>query len=635
MATETLVPTQKLKPHAKPKEFAAPSRPLLGRIAAGMLSGLLLWLCFFPVNWGFLAWFAMVPLLTLIRATGPRWVICMAAFLGGFAFYWPALSWMRVADPTMAIAWQFLAIYCALYTVIGIFLARLLDQKTRLPLIVTVPAVFAGLEYLRSWLLTGFAWYFLGHSQHNFLPVIQIADLTGVYGVSFLLLAVNALLFTLLYQLKSFRTFFRLDDSRVASSVVVQISVVVVMLCACLIYGLYRCGQTDFGLGPRLAILQGNLDQRLRNTAYNENSDDNEADAKEVKPRLSPTQITKLHYFGLCDIALNRIAMRPDLLIWPETSYPAHYYTVSNDTPVELIGRGARIATDSRQGFSAVGKAGKTNHLVGVNHEHLDSNGEWIRFNTALMLEPSGEVNQSYKKIHRLPFGEYVPMRETFPIMKKLVPYDFPYSIKSGEEQTRFKLGKYRFGVLICYEDTDPALSRNYGRKTSDGPPVDFLINMSNDGWFDGTAEHEQHLAISRFRAIECRRAIARSVNMGISGIIDSNGRVYRPRPHKKYDWKRLGHHVEGKTHPEDDQMHWVVHYDERFIPHDLDDWSKLKKVSGVIESIVPIDNRTSLYVTLGDWLAWLCWSVIVGAIVWMIVDSIRRRRVVVAGKPS
>jgi apolipoprotein N-acyltransferase len=123
----------------------------------------------------------------------------------------------------------------------------------------------------------------------------------------------------------------------------------------------------------------------------------------------------------------------------------------------------------------------------------------------------------------------------------------------------------FTFGCLICYEDSDPYLARQY--VTSE--PVNFLVNISNDGWFDGTEEHEQHLAICRFRAIEARRAIVRSVNMGISGVIDSDGRVVAlPDP----------------------------------------DWSKSKKTEAVVTHVVPIDNRSPLYATLGDWIPAACW---------------------------
>src|SRR5882724_6686666 len=115
--------------------------------------------------------------------------------------------------------------------------------------------------------------------------------------------------------------------------------------------------------------------------------------------------------------------------------------------------------------------------------------------------------------------------------MQVFSTYKHVYSLNCGENSTRFVLptesGKtFRFGVVICYEDSDPLMARGYSVTDGDEPPVDFLINITNDGWFDGTEEHEQHLAISRFRAIEARRSLVRSVNMGISAVIDGNGRV-------------------------------------------------------------------------------------------------------------
>src|SRR5207245_11036280 len=130
----------------------------------------------------------------------------------------------------------------------------------------------------------------------------------------------------------------------------------------------------------------------------------------------------------------------------------------------------------------------------------------------------------------------------------------FDYSVQPGEKLTRFQVGAHSFGVLICFEDTDPTLARQYARPESGEPPVDFLLNISNDGWFDGTSEHNEHLASCRFRAIECRRAVARAVNMGISAVIDGNGRVIA---------------LPGPT------------------------WDASKKVAAILTAAVPIDPRS------------------------------------------
>jgi apolipoprotein N-acyltransferase len=181
--------------------------------------------------------------------------------------------------------------------------------------------------------------------------------------------------------------------------------------------------------------------------------------------------------------------------------------------------------------------------------------------------------------------------------MNWFAPYDFDYSIQEGETFTRFALDKYRFGVLICFEDTDPFLAPHYVREESDGKPVDFLVNISNDGWFDGSSEHEEHLAVSRFRAIECRRAMVRSVNMGISAVIDGNGRVLKP---------------ERANDESESQPLWSVQARggaDGALPQAQ--WSTFKQVSGVLVAAVPLDDRFSLYAYLGDWLPGACWLLI------------------------
>jgi apolipoprotein N-acyltransferase len=193
-----------------------------------------------------------------------------------------------------------------------------------------------------------------------------------------------------------------------------------------------------------------------------------------------------------------------------------------------------------------------------------------------------------------VPFGEYVPLRDWVPWMNKLAPYDFDYSVTPGEQQTRFTLGDYRFGMVICYEDTDPYLARQYLYPGSGQAPVDFLVNTSNDGWFDGTAEHDEHLAVARFRAIECRRALVRAVNMGISSVIDSNGRVLEPRTVATY---QIG---------EQEIPLWEVSEHAGDLP--LRRWEEFKKRPGVLTAVVPIDHRATLYAAWGDWLPWTCW---------------------------
>jgi apolipoprotein N-acyltransferase len=285
------------------------------------------------------------------------------------------------------------------------------------------------------------------------------------------------------------------------------------------------------------------------------------------------------------------VAPRADLVVWPETCYPFEWWTIApgqessaGKEAVELVPRTHALvkflATGDRAAFPAKGVeipgAWRTNVLLGLNGYEWDGRRA-VPTNTALLVDRDGNPQGRYDKMHLVPFGEYVPFRETFPWLQKFTPYDHDYSCRPGESFTRFTLDvgdkSYTFGVLICYEDTDPLLARRYALPDGDAKPVDFLVNVSNDGWFKGTEEHEGHLAICRFRAIEARRSVVRAVNMGISALIDPDGKVMRTP---------------------------------------AGTWAASKKMDGYVSEKVPIDTRSSLYAELGDWLPALCWLAIV-----------------------
>jgi apolipoprotein N-acyltransferase len=237
--------------------------------------------------------------------------------------------------------------------------------------------------------------------------------------------------------------------------------------------------------------------------------------------------------------------------------------------------------------------------LFGLTGLEWDGSRVW-KYNSALLVSPLPKsplwkpgdpvIEYSapagrYDKMHLVPFGEYVPLESTLPFMAWFTPYEKGYACRPGERWTRFPLtardGRaFTFACLICYEDSDPYLARQYVASE----PVDFFVNISNDGWFDGTEEHEQHLAICRFRAVEARRAVVRSVNMGISGVIDADGRVVAlPDP----------------------------------------DWGKSKKVDAVVTAVVPLDTRASWYAALGDWVPAGCW---LAALAGVVAARVRRK---------
>src|SRR5262245_38487375 len=149
-------------PHAQAVNARVPARSLASLLLA-VGSGFMLWLCYFPLAWGWLAWVAITPLLLLVRSQGRPRNIYWSAFSGGLVFFFSAIFWMTVADYRMIATWAALSLYCALYFPLTLFLIRKLDRATGWPLIATAPFVWAALEFMRSFLLTGFAWYYVGH----------------------------------------------------------------------------------------------------------------------------------------------------------------------------------------------------------------------------------------------------------------------------------------------------------------------------------------------------------------------------------------------------------------------------------------------------------------------------------------
>lgn len=566
--------------HGMNEPAAAASPPATGRAyVAALLSALLLWLCYFPVAWGWLGWVALVPLLCLVRSPARSFHIYAAAWLCGLAFFVPVLAWLRLADdrhyegvglaiPAGCLTWAALATYCSLFVPVTLWWLRRLDNKGW-PLVLSVPLVWTAVELLRAHLLTGFPWYFLGHTQHAFLALIQVSDVGGAYAVTFLVAAVNAVLFEELWERPWLRHVIGelLDSGRLRSSARPATITVMLALVIVLLYGCWKLGQQDFDVGPRVGLLQGNLSQSLRNAASFTSAQQREAAQEAVD-----------HYRALCDEAMRA---RPDLIVWPETSWPDGWEQKPDGAPDDFSRRLAETLLVRWPTQVLLG----TNTYVGTGVEDV-----YTRYNSGVLLAPDAPFVGRYDKVHRVPFGEYVPFLDSVPLLKMMAPYDYDYSVRPGDELTRFALGDTHFGVLICFEDTDTYLPRQYVRTGKEpladrltrllahgmydhlpgaaAPAADFLVNISNDAWFDGSAEHDEHLAICRFRAIECRRSIVRAVNMGISAVVDGNGRVVAlPGP----------------------------------------SWSASKKVAAVLVAEVPIDRRGSFYAAHGDWLPGLC----------------------------
>ena len=452
------------------------------------LTNFLLYLSFPPADIGYLAWIAFVPWFFLI-VTEEKYVYLNALFIG-VVFFFIQLSWLRYV--TVA-AWILLSLYCSAYFLAFACGTRFIVFRLKLPLVIIAPCVWASLEFIRSFLLSGFPWFFIGHTQYRFLPVIQIADITGVYGISFVIITVNAAITDMITcgsgvrrTQRSKYIFFGLTCFFPAA-----------LLSAALLYGVCWLRDYEPQEGPAVCMVQGNIPQDLKFESTEEDD----------------IQILKKY----SDLSMGVKGELIDLLVWPETMTPG----LLNINP-ELTGR--KIDMLSQLTAVQLAQDLNTNLLLGGLSLTLVGD-EQIYSNSAFYYNRKGELLDRYDKIHLVPFGEFTPFKKYFPFLAGLVPYEI--GLTHGNRRILFNLdtptgGSFTFGSSICYEDTVPSLTRKFKK---DG--AEFMLNITNDGWFRNSAELDQHLAIMVFRAVENRICMVRAANTGISSFVAPNGYIY------------------------------------------------------------------------------------------------------------
>ncbi|MFQ5963971.1 MAG: apolipoprotein N-acyltransferase [Candidatus Scalinduaceae bacterium] len=445
-----------------------------------------------------LIWIALVPW-CIILLTGYK--VGLFSYLIGALFFIFNLSWLRfVTYP----GWILLSLYLAAYLLAFSVISQYLYRRLRLPLVCIVPFVWVAFEYLRSFPFMGFPWFFLGHSQYQNLYIIQIADITGVYGVSFLVILFNAAIADLTRQLLLKRKFkLRIDVLAIANKnrILNYFTIIVpcLLLCFSLTYGYFSLNSYKSSQdGPTVCVVQGNIPQSVK-----------------IDPDEKQQEEILMKYVNL---SLGTNGKGIDLIVWPETMVPG----ILNINP-EILDR--QIDRLSKESMQKVANTTGASLIVGgtaidVNEKHP------LYFNTAFYYDSQGQLIDRYDKIHLVPFGEFIPLEDYFPFLARLVPYEV--SLSSGKRRTMFELDAkkadkvFKFGVIICYEDTVAPLVRDYGREG-----VDFMLNITNDAWFCDSSELDQHLAMMVFRAVENRICIVRAANTGISSFVAASGEIY------------------------------------------------------------------------------------------------------------
>jgi apolipoprotein N-acyltransferase len=464
-------------------------------------SAAVVWASFPPLDCGFFAWAALAPWLVMTGRSASRgaWIWSL---LAGYALFLALLHWLRYVAPE---GWAALALYCALYWPAATLLLRRLKRRG-LPFALAAPVTFAAFEFIRGNFLTGFPFFFLAHTQYRYLPIAQVADLTGVYGVTFLIALVNGCLADLVIEWRVQNAECGVQPRRWS---LVSCVVALALVAAALGYGWSRMRALRLEPGPKLALVQGNVPQTLKDT------------------RSLPDEIgiLKRHV----ELTRAAIGQHVALVIWPETIVLAPMNVAFDE---EFIARlavrpekeardYADYLTQCREELIGAARAADTYMLVGST-ALADPEG---RYNSAYLITPQGRIAGRYDKIHLVIFGEYTPLSDVLPFLRVFRPAVMGQDLTPGSVRLLFDLpvpgGETKFGVTICYEDSVADLFRKF---VADG--AQFMVNITNDGWFRDSTELDEHLAVCAFRAVENRVPIARCANTGISALIAPDGRI-------------------------------------------------------------------------------------------------------------
>ena len=482
---------------------------------AAICSGFLYAACFPPFNLTWFCWIALTPLIAAIWFSGAEsrhpWLRnLLLGYVAGLTFFWIVFSWLTTVT---ILGWFVLEFYMAIYVAIWAWFCGLLRPQPRrsragsskweqmlsqartsatppqspwtkstnnLRLALLLAAAWTTLEWLRGWVFSGFGWNGLGVALHDNWPLIQIAELTGVAGLSFLIAFVNVIILTTAYRLvveartRVMRPHF---DFTFTMAAIVGV----------LVFG-FRATQVPSAAKP------------LRVTAVQSNVPQNQKFDPQFTRRIFD------QFRRLSEIAL-RSNPPPELLVWPESSMPG---------PVLVDQESYKFVMDLAADADA-------DFLLGT----IDEDGGDV-YNAAILLSEGGERVQIYRKVHLVPFGEFVPGRHTVPLLARIVGDQVPGDFKAGKEHTVFTLtnGDVQVAPLICFEDTIGELARQFVVPTETSPGANLLVDVTNDGWFQHSAGSPQHLANAIFRCIETRRPMLRAANTGVTCFINQFGRV-------------------------------------------------------------------------------------------------------------
>jgi len=428
-------------------------------------------------NLGFLAWVALVPLFFAIRNAAPRRAFGLT-FLASIVWYFVSLGWLYTAlttyghlDSLVSIGvLTLMMVILATYISLAPMMAAWVEKRLGIGRFWTIPLFWVALEFSRNYLpCNGFPWGNITNSQYAYLPIIQVVDVAGVYGLTYVMVVVNCAVTLLCCR--------AVWNSK-------KIVFACALFIATLVYGYTRLHFIDKEQSSwpsiRVAALQGNIPQ-----------DDKGVLGEEVLQLIPYRKYTEM----LKTSGVN-------LIIWPESAYPWVLLDNKKDVPPALLG------LDGAESYLLTGVL---TEQTGVRERTL--------YNSMMLLDSGGNIIGRYYKSHLVPFGEHVPYKKLLFFAKKLVAPVGNFAV--GKDLTPLYTDDYQIGGLVCYEDIFPEIARTLTRNGAN-----FLAVITNDAWYGRSSAAFQHLAISVFRAVENRRWMIKAANSGLSAMIDAKGQI-------------------------------------------------------------------------------------------------------------
>jgi apolipoprotein N-acyltransferase len=440
--------------------------------ALAALSGVLLALSFPSFGHPACGWIALTPLIVgVVRVPTPRAFVL--GLLTGIVYFTGTLYWItRVMVVYGGLsAWVAVLVNLALIAYLALFPAIFAAITRRLfaafgpAALAAAPLVWVTTELARTYLLGGFPWVLLGYSQASVLPIAQLASLLGVYGVSALVAGVSA----------AFAAFALTRRPLPAAAAVAAVIVIGV-------WGAWRISRGELvarGEPIRVGLIQGNVEQ-----------------GDKWDPAAAPAI-----YRSYLRMTREAIASGATLVLWPESSTPFRF---EDD----------RAAAEE---VRALARDAGVSILLGS--EELDRGVPTRYYNSAFVVRPDGTTGGSYRKMHLVPFGEYVPLKSVFFFAAPLVEAVSDFS--PGENAALLPVANHQVSTAICYEIVYPALVREFVSAGSE-----LITTITNDAWFGRTSAPYQHFQQAALRAVENGRYLVRAANTGISGVVDPYGRV-------------------------------------------------------------------------------------------------------------